>query len=444
MSFDGNSQAVVVVQPNEGLIAARLLRCHPDSVIPQVDELADEAANNLIATLLTPVTTLKLPESLTSAIVQMPDVDGAVDETAPAAEAGAYQAPAKRGEFGTAERARATPDMETFAKAGRDLVSIMILPSGQAQPQERFFAGDTLLGILPHLPASDLVSLTRTVSRLDVVSERLRTYLVTHSDTDISCRMLKDAHYISDVDLLGLMPTASEQQLRLIARRRLLNVVVCDAIIETGNSAAILELLRNAESQLSTSAFVRLMQVIRGNRDLEAAMCNRADLPQAIGLQLFWQVGQNLRRYILSRFLAEAAALGRVMSTGMKVDVIPLFGGNASPEDIETLISQVEEGDPEAAATLSHCCRIAPETAAKIVNDPGGEPLVVAFKCLAQSRLVMAQALQRWLESGKCPINGDNRLVELHAQFDGMSFNKARMLVAYWDWAAGKAGPFAT
>ena len=444
MSFDGNSQAVAIVQPNEGLIAASLLRCHPDSVIPQVDELVDKATNNLIATLLTPVTALKLPESLTSAIVQMPDVDEAAGETAADDEAGAEKSSAQPGKFGTATRSRAAPDMETFAKAGRDLVSIMILPSGQAQPQERFFAGDTLLGILPHLPASDLVSLTRTVSRLDVVSERLRTYLVTHPDKDISCRMLKDAHYISDVDLLSLMPTASEQQMRLIARRRLLNVVVCDAIIETGNSAAILELLRNAESQLSSSAFVKLMQVIRGSADLEAAMCNRTDLPQAIGLQLFWQVGQNLRRYILSRFLAEAAALGRVMSTGMKVDVIPAFGGHASHEDIETLISQVEDGDPEAAATLSRCCRIAPETAKQIVNDTGGEPLVVAFKCLAQSRLVMAQALQRWLESGKCPINGDNRLVELHAQFDGMSFNKARMLLAYWDWAARKAGPFAT
>jgi hypothetical protein len=33
-------------------------------------------------------------------------------------------------------------------------------------------------------------------------------------------------------------------------------------------------------------------------------------------------------------------------------------------------------------------------------------------------------------------------MVELHAQFDGMSFNKARMLLAYWDWATRKTGPF--
>lgn len=436
MSFDGNIQVAAGVQPHEGLVAAAFLLCDPAKVIPQADELISNDVNSLIAQLLTSAASLKLAENVKNAIIEIPEGDTETGEPTADQETG------KQGDPDNASPAPTAPDIEAYAQASRDLVAIMILPSGQAQPQERFFAGDTLLEILPHLPPSDLTSLTRTVARLDVVSEQLRTFLVTHSDNDISCRMLKEAHYISDVDLLRLMPTASEQQLRLVARRRLLNVVVVDAVIESENTAAILDLLRNAESQLSNSAFLRLMEIVSGNDDLETALCNRADLPQAIGLQLFWQVGRNLRRYLLSRFLTESTSLGRVMAIGMKSTAVPHFAGNASAEDIETLISQIEKGDSKAAATLSRCCRIAPETAAKIVNDTGGEPITVAFKCLAQSRLVMAQALKRWLESGKCPINGENRLVELHAQFDGMSFNKARMLLAYWDWAAREAGPF--
>ena len=252
------------------------------------------------------------------------------DEAAETAEVSTGKTAAK----GTKAK-KAPPDKQALEDASRDLVAIMILPSGQAQPQERFFAGDALLGIMPHLPPADLTSLARTVARLDVVSERLRTFLVTHSDNDISCRMLKDAHYISDVDLLKVIPTGSEQQLRLIARRRLLNVVVCDALIETGNAPAILELLRNAESQLSTSAFVKLMPIVVGDNNLESALCNRKDLPQAVGLEMFWQGGQNLRRYLLTRFLTKSAALGRVLSIGMKVDAIPSFGSKPSAEDIE-------------------------------------------------------------------------------------------------------------
>ena len=448
MSFDGDIQAAGGVQPNEGLIAATLLHCNPARVIPQVDELPS-FANSLVDRLLTSVTSLKLAENVVSILVETPEAEEEAVEAAEAAEGAEADEAAETAEVSTGKVAakgkkakKAPPDKQALEDASRDLVAIMILPSGQAQPQERFFAGDALLGIMPHLPPADLTSLARTVARLDVVSERLRTFLVTHSDNDISCRMLKDAHYISDVDLLKVIPTGSEQQLRLIARRRLLNVVVCDALIETGNAPAILELLRNAESQLSTSAFVKLMPIVVGNNDLESALCNRKDLPQAVGLEMFWQGGQNLRRYLLTRFLTESAALGRVMSIGMKVDAIPSFGSKPSAEDIEELISQIESGDPKAADTLARYCRIAPETAKRVVNDAGGEPITVVFKCLAQSRLVMAQALQRWVESDKCPINGENRMVELHAQFDGMSFNKARMLLAYWDWASRESGPF--
>jgi hypothetical protein len=187
---------------------------------------------------------------------------------------------------------------------------------------------------------------------------------------------------------------------------------------------------------------VKLMTIVSGNTDLETAFCNRSDLPQAIGLKMFWQVNQNLRRYLLSRFLTESAALGRVMEVGMAAGAIPPFSGHASASDIELLVTQIENGDEQAAATLVRCCRIAPETASKIVSDPGGEPLAAVFKSLAQSRLVMAEALKRWLASEKCAIKGENRLLELHGQFDALSFNKARMLLAYWDWSSREAGPF--
>jgi len=436
VSFDGNNQVAAGVQPHEGLVAAAFLLCDPAKAIPQSDDLISDKVDGLIAQLLTSAASLKLAENVKNAIIESPDEDTQSGEHTDGQESG------KKGGSDTATSTSDAPDIQAYSKASRDLVAIMILPSGQAQPQERFFAGDTLLGILPHLPSTELTSLTRTVARLDLVSEQLRTFLVTHSDDDISCRMLKESHYISDGDLLKMVPTANEKQLRLIARRRLLNVVVCDAIIESENTAAILDLLRNAECHLSNSSYLKLMKIVSGNNDLETALCNRADLPQAIGLQLFWQVDRNLRRYLVSRFLTESSSLGKVMSIGMKSTAIPQFAGNASTEDIEALVSQIEKGDAKAAATLSRCCRIAPETAERIVNDAGGEPITVAFKCLAQSRLVMAQALKRWLDSSKCPIKGENRLVELHAQFDAMSFNKARMLLAYWDWAAREAGPF--
>lgn len=331
---------------------------------------------------------------------------------------------------------------QSFAAASRDLVAIMTLPSGQAQPQERLFAGDALVAILPHLQPAELANLTRTVARLELVSERLRSFLLNHPDKDISCRMLKDAQNLADPDLLRLIPKASEQQLRLIARRRLLSMSVCDALIATRNLPVILDLLRNADCQLSRESLDLLPDIIAGHEDLMSALCNRADLPQAVGLKLFWQANRNLRRYLLSRFLTESASLGRVIDVGIAAGAIPPLGGQAKPADVEELVAQIEAGRPEAAQTLARCCRIAPETAAMIVEDAGGEPLAVVFKAMAQSRLAMAQALNRWVASPSCAIKGENRIVELHALFDSLSFNKARMLLSYWDWASREAGPY--
>ena len=81
-------------------------------------------------------------------------------------------------------------------------------------------------------------------------------------------------------------------------------------------------------------------------------------------------------------------------------------------------------------------------TGPALVEDAGGEPLAVVFKAMAQSRLAMAQALNRWVASPSCAIKGENRIVELHALFDSLSFNKARMLLSYWDWASREAGPY--
>jgi hypothetical protein len=341
-----------------------------------------------------------------------------------------------------ATAAAANSGSQSFATASRDLVAIMTLPSGQAQPQERLFAGDALVSILPYLQPSELANLTRTVARLDLVSEQLRSFLVCHPDPDISSRMLKDAQLLSDVDLLRLIPKAGEQQLRLIARRRMLSMTICDALIATGNKTVILDLLRNADSQLSQSALNVLPGIVRSSDDMMSALCNRQDLPQAVGLKLFWQANRNLRRYLLSRYLTESSSLSRVIEVGISAGAIPPLGGQAKPADIEQLILQIETGNPEAAQTLARCCRIAPETAEMIIADEGGEPLAVVFKAMAQSRLVTAEALKRWVLSPSCAINDANRIIELHALFDSLSYNKARMLLSYWDWASREAGPY--
>lgn len=331
---------------------------------------------------------------------------------------------------------------QSLSEANNELITVMTLPSGKAQPQERLFASDALVAILPHLQEPELLRLTRTVSRLDVVSDKLRSSLVRHSNKDISCRMLKGPQHIPDTDLLAVLPSASEQQLRLIARRWHLPASVCEGVIASANATAILDLLRNSKCELSDAAFSALAELAEGNEAISSALCNRDDLPQSAALRLFWQVDGNLRRFLLSRFLVESASLGRVIEIGIASGAIPPLRDKISAPEFERLVALLETGDEGAVAHLAKVCRVAPETAALIVSDAGGEPLAVVCKALAQSRLTTAETLKRLVASPNHPLSDPNRIIELHALFDSLSHNKSRMLLSYWDWAARDAGPY--
>jgi hypothetical protein len=40
-------------------------------------------------------------------------------------------------------------------------------------------------------------------------------------------------------------------------------------------------------------------------------------------------------------------------------------------------------------------------------------------------------------------VTRERDITELQTMFETMSFNKARILLTYWDWAQGKTGPYA-
>ena len=44
--------------------------------------------------------------------------------------------------------------------------------------------------------------------------------------------------------------------------------------------------------------------------------------------------------------------------------------------------------------------------------------------------------------SPACALRQDRKVEELQGLFDTLSFNKARVLLTYWDWAASQSGPY--
>ena len=79
----------------------------------------------------------------------------------------------------------------------------------------------------------------------------------------------------------------------------------------------------------------------------------------------------------------------------------------------------------------------------RILCDRDGEPMAVLLKALGYTRSKFELALERMKNSDFHLLNADRIIAELQSIFDMLSFNKARILLTYWDWFVLKSGPYA-
>jgi len=59
------------------------------------------------------------------------------------------------------------------------------------------------------------------------------------------------------------------------------------------------------------------------------------------------------------------------------------------------------------------------------------------------NRSRFAEVIDEFRQSPQGLLRGSRNISELQSIFDSLSFNKARMLLTYWDWAVQHSGPYA-
>ena len=329
----------------------------------------------------------------------------------------------------------------------QSLLDIMSLTSHSVQPQERALASDTLLHLLHRLPLKILVTIAERLSTTDQPPARIVTRLIRDPRIEVAGPLLEKCNSIGDQDLIGVIAEGHIQNIRVIARRRALSPALCDALIATREPSTVLTLVRNPGAELSHTAFFRLNELARAYASLQAPLATRSDLPAPVAFELFWVLPAELRRYVLSRFLADSLTLERILRITKSV------GGESEPETmamrfpprhkIEAFIaSLIDDTDADPTVELSELAGIDPGTASRIIADKHGDPLAIAFKALGLQRARFAEVLEI-LRSSSGKVHLECSSEELQNLFDSLSFNKARVLLTYWDWAVSGTGPYA-
>jgi uncharacterized protein (DUF2336 family) len=233
---------------------------------------------------------------------------------------------------------------------------------------------------------------------------------------------------VDDSDLIALAHGRNPAKLKLMARRRVISPALAEALIRSNDVDTLVNLVRNAGASFSIEAMWHLTRLAGAHPVLQAPLVTRQDTPSPIAFQLFWRLPSELRRYVLSRFLTDSETITRILTMNREDD------GRDDRKYVDlSLLSRLAEAGPEEAgeiyAKLTH---VSAETGARIADDPGGEALTVALKAAGLTRAQFAGLVEHRADAEA-----------LKAIFETLSFNKARVLPTYWDWAARRTGPYA-
>lgn len=339
-----------------------------------------------------------------------------------------------------------TPAQEQeAAELARSLLDMMASGASSGLPQERALAADTLLRMLPRLPLKSLVMLAERLCIMDAPPHLLVAKLICDPRIEVAGPLLEECSHITDEDLSLVIQEGEPAKRRMMARRRHVSRAITAQLVNTGDPSVLLNLVRNQNAEIPHESFEQLVSDAAGQEELLAPLCIRADLPVPFAFQLFWPAPAQLRRYLLSRFLTDSETLTKIL----KIALVTNGDENAKaefadPERIKEALQLADDGKPdEAAIILGGCAKINPATAARILSDRQGDPLAAMFKAIGIPRAVVAEILQGLMTSASGLLDPTRDPEELQSLFDSLSFNKARILLTYWDWATLKTGPYA-
>jgi uncharacterized protein (DUF2336 family) len=320
---------------------------------------------------------------------------------------------------------------------------MMSAGAGSGLPHERALAADTLLRLVPRVPVKQLIAIVERLAIMENPPALLVAKLIRDPRAEVVAPLLERCMHITDQDLTAAALEGDAGKRRMIARRRVISPVLSDHLIEGGDTSVQLTLIRNPGASFSHEAFYRLADEASRHQALLAPLATRADLPVPVAFELFWFLPHELRRFIFSRFLTDSETLNRILkiTLGGSGNVSEKFPPRARNDEA---IARAVAGEVDAAvAILAEAGGIDRATATRVLGDAEGEPLTVALKAMGYPRSSFKPAIEKLQTSTTGTLRAERNIAELESIFDSLSFNKARILLTYWDWFVTKSGPYA-
>ncbi|HZC17910.1 MAG TPA: DUF2336 domain-containing protein [Caulobacteraceae bacterium] len=341
------------------------------------------------------------------------------------------------------------------------LADVVCLPSSRVNAFERSMTCDLLIEILRDATIDERTRVAQRLCSLVDAPAALARLLVRDA-IEVASSVLELSTSLGDAELIDCARNATVKHRLLIAARREVSELVCEALVEPMEAPVIEAVLRNETSHLSPNALEILVAATRAHTRMIPLLLRRAELRPSHAYILFWWADADARRNILQRFamsrevLQEAAsdvfslAVAENWADPLSRKALEFIGRrqrnraaieNSPFKGLEDAIAAAQRGmTREIAEDISYLSGLKPATVAKIFADAGGEPIAILCKATGLPKAAI-KALWRGLRRPETESSGElspalERVLIIH---DMIAVDRAQTVLRYWDWSPSPA-----
>ncbi len=355
----------------------------------------------------------------------------------------------------------AAPVVRSRASLLKRLADVVCLPGSRVNAFERAMTADLLIEMLREAAPEERAKVARRLANLADIPPALARLLL-RDDITIASALLEHSQHLGDADLIDCAHNANVEHRRLIALRRGVGEAVGDALVKRCEQPVLEALLRNDMARLSHGALETIVACTRDNPRLIAQLLRRSELRPSHAYIIFWWADADCRRLILQRFAVSREVLQDAVSdifsiaaeegwqdplTRKALQFIERRQRNRAAIEkspfgsLDEAVATSQSGmTRELAEEISYLSGLKPMTGAKIMTDPGGEPIAILCKATGLPRGAI-QALWRGLRRPETDAAGNitPALERVLTCFDSLAVDRAQTVLRYWNWALSSA-----
>jgi uncharacterized protein (DUF2336 family) len=341
------------------------------------------------------------------------------------------------------------------------LADVVCLPSSRVNAFERSMIADLLADMLREAVIAERARVARRLANLGEIPPTLVRMLL-RDEVEVAQHLLEHCESLSDADLLDCARRGTPDHRRLIAARRGVNELVVEALVEPLEPVVVELLLRNSLARFTADAVERLVAATREHTRYIPLLLRRPELRPSHAYILFWWADAEARRTVLQRF-----AVSREVLQEAAADVYPLAAAEGWQEplsrkalqfierrqrnraalqrssftSLEAAVSAAETGlTREVAQEIAYLSGLKPMTGAKILTDPGGEPIAILCKATGLTKAAV-RSLWRAMRRPEVDEQGEvaPALDRVLITYDMIAVDRAQTVLRYWNWSLTSA-----